>query len=128
MNAYKIIKVNDKPMSEHRYVMEQYLERKLLFAEIVHHKNLIKNDNRIENLIIMTRKEHTTLHNKLPKYKKPFVYSKMDMFITVKDVMLKYNVEKYFVYKWIKKGMPCLRIGHLRRFKEMEIEKWMNEQ
>ena len=41
---------NHKYKMEHILMMEQYLERKLLKTETVHHKNGIRNDNRLENL------------------------------------------------------------------------------
>lgn len=49
-------------MDEHRLIMQKHLGRKLGKNEIVHHINGNKQDNRIDNLQIMTRSEHVKLH------------------------------------------------------------------
>lgn len=43
---------------EHRLIVEQSLGRKLKREEIVHHLNGVRDDNRIENLVVVTADTH----------------------------------------------------------------------
>lgn len=48
----------------HRVVMENYLGRLLYSDEVVHHKDGNKHNNTIDNLEVLSNKEHSTLHAK----------------------------------------------------------------
>ena len=69
--GYRLLYRPDHPYNmqnyvyEHRLVMENHIKRYLKRDEVVHHVNGIKNDNRIENLELMTRSEHSKRH--IPK-------------------------------------------------------------
>jgi len=70
-SGYRLKRISKgKYVFEHRYIMEEFLGRKLSFNETIHHINGIKTDNRIENLEILSRSEHSHLHPK-PRLERP---------------------------------------------------------
>ena len=60
--GYRQFRLSDGLKYEHRLVMEKFLGRQLSRSEVVHHVNGDRLDNRLENLQVMTPREHTKLH------------------------------------------------------------------
>ena len=73
-DGYVLIYMPEHPRSrknrvqEHIVVWEAANKRPVPNGYVIHHINGIKTDNRIDNLCLMSRKEHIILHNKLRKH------------------------------------------------------------
>lgn len=70
-DGYVYIYFPDHPKStkdgyimEHDLIMECLIGRHLKDNEVVHHKNKVRDDNRKENLQLMTKSEHASFHSK----------------------------------------------------------------
>lgn len=57
-------------MYEHIIIMENHLGRYLEPGEVVHHKDLCKTNNDIDNLLLMTHSEHMKLHHQINRERK----------------------------------------------------------
>ena len=70
--GYVLVKIDQKNwMPEHRHLMEKKIKRKLFQMEEVHHKNGIRNDNRLKNLELWS-----TSHPKGARVKDLIKYAK----------------------------------------------------
>jgi hypothetical protein len=62
MKGYNVVERKGKRIKASRLIMEAQIGRTLNRFEIVHHKNGIKDDDRPENLEIMSLEGHTSFH------------------------------------------------------------------
>ena len=78
---------------EHIHLMEQKLGRSITIDEEVHHINKIRHDNRLENLIVLSRSEHKKIH-KTENHFKDFVHKSGSIIITVPKEEKIISIEK----------------------------------
>lgn len=85
---------------EHVFIMEQHIGRRLHKDECVHHINRKKDDNRLSNLQLMTKREHMSLHAKERHEKKQMRHYTVavrnvetcEVFKSTKEASQKYNI------------------------------------
>ena len=74
LNGYKLIFSPNSPSAmsssnwegwayEHRVIMERHLGRPLSSDEVVHHLDYYRDNNKIENLIVLSKEDHRKLHS-----------------------------------------------------------------
>lgn len=56
-DGYRIVSFGGRVLQQHRLVMEQAIGRQLLPDETVHHKNGVRDDNRLDNLELWSRSQ-----------------------------------------------------------------------
>jgi len=89
-NGY-IAKIGSEGKGYHREIIEKMIGRKIKKSECVHHINLDKQDNNIENLLLLNNSEHQKLHGNLNNI--------VSQLIKKGIIVLNLNTEQYELVK-----------------------------
>lgn len=96
----------------HRVLMENHLGRLLRPDELVHHKNEVKKDNRIENLEVVSRADHTKIHKPQGEFlRKKCAFCK-------KEILVKPHIYRLRIKRSKNKELFCGRSCGAKKFWE----------
>jgi phage terminase Nu1 subunit (DNA packaging protein) len=48
-------------------------------------------------------------------------------YLNIQDVADKYLVTTKTIRNWIKKGLPCLKVGNILRFDIIDVDNWLRK-
>lgn len=110
-SGYKLVKCNNHPKAdskgyvrEHILVVEDSIGRNLKDNEVVHHVDRNRLNNDINNLVLMDKEEHRSLHSREPR-KVIDIYKAVDMLYkgyTMQQVAVYFSISESGLRKKIK--------------------------
>lgn len=91
---------------EHRYVVSEIIGRPLTNEDVIHHINHISDDNRIDNLMLTTKKEHRQQHLGSRVWTEKQIVDMVQYYMNGESsikVSKRYNCTPQAVIYWLKK-------------------------